>query len=67
VLVRGGGALSVVCYPGHDGGKEEAGRVEAWMATLPARGWRVAKYGALGTLRPAPYLLLAVQRAAGHS
>ena len=66
-LVRGGGALSVVCYPGHDGGTEEAGRVEAWMATRPARGWRVAKYGALGTLKPAPYLLLAVLRAAGAS
>ncbi len=66
-LIRGGGVLSVVCYPGHDGGGDEAMRVETWMATLPARGWRVAKYGALGTLKPAPYLLLAVLRAAGAS
>ena len=66
-LIRGGGVLSVVCYPGHEGGGEEAIRVETWMATLPARGWRVAKYGALGTLKPAPYLLLAVLRAAGAS
>ncbi len=66
-LIRGGGVLSVVCYPGHDGGGEEARQVETWMATLPARGWRVAKYGALGTLKPAPYLLLAVLRAAGAS
>lgn len=66
-LIRGGGVLSVVCYPGHDGGGEEAGRVEAWMAALPAQGWRVARYGALGTLKPAPYLLLAVLRAAGAS
>jgi predicted methyltransferase len=66
-LIRGGGVLSVVCYPGHAGGDDEASRVESWMATLPAKDWRVAKYGALGTLKPAPYLLLAVLRAAGAS
>ncbi|RYD27278.1 MAG: SAM-dependent methyltransferase, partial [Verrucomicrobiaceae bacterium] len=66
-LIRGGGVLSVMCYPGHEGGGEEANRVETWMATLPAQGWRVAKYGALGTLKPAPYLLLAVLRAAAAS
>jgi len=66
-LVRDGGVLSVVCYPGHDGGDSEAALVEQWMTTLPARGWRVVRYGALGTLKPAPYLLLAVLRAAGAS
>lgn len=63
-LIRKGGALSVVCYPGHEGGGDEASMVEGWMATLPERGWRVAKYGALGTMRPAPYLLFATKQAA---
>lgn len=67
LLLKIGGVLSVVCYPGHDGGGEEAAQVEAWMATLPTRGWQVARYGAIGTLKPAPYLFLAVLRKAGAS
>ncbi|MFC4601705.1 tRNA (mnm(5)s(2)U34)-methyltransferase [Cohnella hongkongensis] len=34
-LLRVGGALTVVAYPGHEGGKEEAEAVEAWAAGLP--------------------------------
>lgn len=60
-LLRKGGALSVVCYPGHEGGDSEAEIVEKWMAALPENGWRVAKYGALGTRRPAPFLLFGVK------
>lgn len=58
-LLKSGGALSVICYPGHPAGAEEAAAVEAWMTALAADGWRVAKYGAVGTRRPAPFLLVA--------
>ncbi len=58
-LLRSGGALSVICYPGHSAGAAEASAVEAWMTALAADGWRVAKYGAVGTRRPAPFLLVA--------
>ncbi|MFC4304912.1 tRNA (mnm(5)s(2)U34)-methyltransferase [Cohnella boryungensis] len=34
-LLRGGGALTVVVYPGHEGGQAEAEAVEAWAASLP--------------------------------
>ena len=54
-----GGLLSVVCYPGHPGGDEEAATVEAWFSAQAAIGWRVAKYAMLGTLNPAPFLLTA--------
>jgi len=57
-LIRKGGILSIVCYSGHSGGDDEADAVESWMTGLGARGWRVAKYGALGTKRPAPFLLI---------
>lgn len=60
-LLRKGGALSVVCYPGHSGGDDEAARVEKWMEKLPEKGWRVVKYGAIGTIKPAPFLLFAVK------
>jgi predicted methyltransferase len=58
-LLKPGGVLSVICYPGHPAGVAEAVAVEDWMSTLTASGWRVARYGAIGTRRPAPFLLLA--------
>jgi ubiquinone/menaquinone biosynthesis C-methylase UbiE len=60
-VLKPGGLLSVICYPGHSGGDGESKAVEDWMVRLPAAGWRVCRYGALGTLRPAPFLLAAVK------
>lgn len=64
-LLKPGGVLSVICYPGHAAGAAEAVAVEAWMTALAANGWRVARYGAVGTKRPAPFLLLAGKGFAG--
>jgi predicted methyltransferase len=60
-ILKPGGILSVVCYPGHAGGDEEAAAVEDWFGARAANGWRVARYGALGTLRAAPFLLFGVK------
>lgn len=60
-LIKPGGVLSVVCYSGHPAGAAEAVAVESWMTALAAHGWRIAKYGAIGTRRPAPFLLLAAK------
>ncbi|MEO5913728.1 MAG: class I SAM-dependent methyltransferase [Luteolibacter sp.] len=57
-LLKPGGVLSVICYPGHPAGALEAAAVETWMAALANSGWRVARYGAVGTKRPAPFLLM---------
>ncbi len=51
-----GGVLAVVCYPGHDGGDEEAAAVELFITSLSAN--RTARYGMLSTEKPAPFLLL---------
>ena len=59
VVLKSGGALTVVCYPGHPAGAEEALAVEKWLAARTADGWRVARFGAIGTRRPAPFLLVA--------
>jgi ubiquinone/menaquinone biosynthesis C-methylase UbiE len=61
-LLKSGGVLSVICYPGHPAGAIEAEAVETWMSGKTADGWRVARYGALGTRRPAPFLLIAAKR-----
>lgn len=60
-LIKPGGALSVICYPGHEGGGAEAAAVEARMARLGDDKWRVVKYQAIGTLKAAPFLLFAVR------
>lgn len=38
------GVISVVCYTGHAGGRDEAAQVGAWCAGLDFAGWRVARY-----------------------
>jgi len=57
-LLKSGGLLSVVCYPGHPEGAAEAVRVEEWMSSLTNDGWRIAKYAMLATRKPAPFLIL---------
>lgn len=55
-ILKPGDVLAVVCYPGHDGGDEEAAAVEDFITSLPGR--HTARYGMLGTEKPAPFLLL---------
>lgn len=59
--LRPGGVLSVVCYPGHDGGAGEAEEVEQLLNSWTGNGWRLAKYALQATLRPAPFLLIAAK------
>src|SRR5512137_1186924 len=50
LVLKPGGIISVVCYPGHEAGVGESAAVETWMASRAANGWRIAKYAMLGTL-----------------
>lgn len=59
VVMKTGAVLSVVCYPGHPQGGEEAASVERWMNKRAADAWRVAKYEMVGTKAPAPFLMIA--------
>jgi len=59
MVLKPGGLLSIVCYPGHAAGTGEAQAVEDKVTSLTHDGWRVAAYKMCGTLRPAPFLLLA--------
>lgn len=58
-LLKSGGVISTICYPGHPAGATEAAAVERWMTARAADRWRVAKYSAVGTRRPAPFLMIA--------
>lgn len=46
-LVSKGGLVSIMCYRGHDGGKEEAEEVEKVMAKLCPREWKVFSHDPL--------------------
>lgn len=58
LVLKPGGVISVVCYPGHEAGAGESSAVESWMASRAETGWRIAKYSMPCTLRPAPFLLV---------
>ena len=58
-LIAPNGLLSVMCYPGHEGGKEEAEAVEAFLSLLPHHSWRAGKYQLLNTGTPAPFQICA--------
>jgi ubiquinone/menaquinone biosynthesis C-methylase UbiE len=55
-ILRPGGMLAVVCYPGHPGGEEESSAVEDFISSIP--GFRTARYAMVGTQRPSPFLLI---------
>jgi predicted methyltransferase len=59
IALKSRGVLTIICYPGHEAGAVEADAVEAYLTAKSASGWRTAKYAILGTLRPAPFLLVA--------
>ncbi|OSI18877.1 rRNA methyltransferase [Neisseria dentiae] len=56
-LLKPGGLLAAVLYPGHDAGYREANAVEAWAADLPQRQYAVLKYGFINRKNRPPYLL----------
>jgi hypothetical protein len=58
------GVLTVVVYPGHDGGREEAASVESWMASLSPDFWECQKMAFLNFRPTTPYGLAARRRTA---
>ncbi|XEC97723.1 class I SAM-dependent methyltransferase [Paenibacillus tarimensis] len=60
-LLRPGGLLSIVVYPGHEGGEAEAAAVEAWSTALPQTAAHAAVYRMLQKPH-APYLIAVEKR-----
>lgn len=57
-LLRVGGVISVMCYPGHEGGDTESEAVSEWARRLPRGAFRVACYGLHNAPNDPPFLLL---------
>jgi len=53
-----GALLSIHCYSGHDGGKEESKAVQDWAARQPEKLWRIYRYETLNKKRGAEHLIL---------
>ena len=56
-LLRPGGLLAAVLYPGHAAGELEAEAVSDWAASLPQRQFAVLRYGFINRRNRPPYLL----------
>lgn len=56
-LLNRGGILTVMCYPGHDGGKEEALAVDDFCARLPIREAFVCRLQSWNGAADAPRLI----------
>jgi tRNA A58 N-methylase Trm61 len=59
-VLKVGGVLAVICYPGHAGGDVEAEKVEGFLRML--ENFRLAKYELLSTVRASPFLLIAMKK-----
>ena len=56
-LLRGGGIITCVCYPGHPGGLEEAGAVLEWAEQLDDGKFRVETHNEKGRHEGRPFLV----------
>lgn len=66
-LLAPGGLLTVMCYPGHDGGREECAAVcDAW-AGLPLRKGLVCRMQSFNGAPDAPFLLAIQKHPSSHS
>lgn len=66
-VVAIGGRISVVVYPGHVGGAEEAAAVSGFLQKLDQRSFQVARYGFLNQMNAPPYLFLLEKLKPHHS
>jgi len=56
-LLEKGGVMTVMCYPGHEGGDVEAEAVVEWAKKLERKEWRVVRYGFLNAPNDPPFLV----------
>jgi predicted methyltransferase len=57
-LLRAGGIVCIVLYPGHEGGLQEATEVERWACTLSSLQYDVLSYRMLNRRTHPPYLIV---------
>jgi len=66
-LLRPGGVLTAVLYPGHAGGDLEAAAVQNWAERLPGEAFEAMVYRFVNRPAAAPYLLAVTKRSSAGS
>jgi predicted methyltransferase len=61
-LIRPGGIITAVLYPGHEGGRQEAEAVVAWSERLPHSAYQVLRYDFVNRLNNPPFLIAVEKR-----
>lgn len=56
------GVLTIVVYPGHEGGREEAAKVEQWLGALTPDVWETQKIAFMNFRPTTPYCMVARRR-----
>ncbi|MEX1031490.1 MAG: class I SAM-dependent methyltransferase [Paenibacillaceae bacterium] len=56
-LLRSGGILTIVIYPGHPGGDEESVAIQCWAVQLQISSYQVTSYQFLNASTEPPYLI----------
>lgn len=56
-VLKKGGLITIVIYPGHDGGEQEAMVVEQWVTHLPQFQFDVVRYQFLNRKKGTPYVI----------
>jgi hypothetical protein len=56
-LVLPGGVITVVVYPGHEGGQTEADALLSWTRTVSSRCASIVLYQFLNSNSPSPFLM----------
>ena len=57
-MLKVGGVISVMCYPGHVGGDQESESVSKWTSDLERSHFRVVKYALHNASNSPPFLIL---------
>ena len=61
-MLRSGGVVTVVVYPGHEGGAAEAAAVEEWARCLPQGEYQTLSYKFLNQRNAPPYVVAIEKR-----
>lgn len=61
-VLRSGGIITAVVYPGHEGGEREAAAVERWASELPQEQCQVLLYRFLNQRNAPPYVVAIEKR-----
>lgn len=56
--LRMGGVITLMCYPGHEGGERESAAVVNYVSSLQRKNWKVFRYAMMNGVNTPPFLIV---------